>query len=138
MPDGCWADNLRTHLPKGVWDELRKKVYLKSGFRCEICGAAPKVLDAHEKWLFDEEKRIQKLERVMAVCKPCHAVIHINRTFLKGDEVAASKHFMRVNGCTYAEYRREMGRANEENQRLSRVGEWMLDVGWIDEFLNER
>lgn len=137
VPDGCWADNLRTHLPKGVWDILRRKVYAKSGGKCEICGASARYLDAHEKWSYDENNRIQKLEKVMAVCRPCHEVIHINRTFLKGDEVKASEHFMKVNGCNYAEYRRAMGEANERHRKLNEVGEWLLDVSWIDGFLND-
>ncbi|MBP5308297.1 MAG: HNH endonuclease [Clostridia bacterium] len=137
VPDGCWADNLRTHLPKGVWDILRRKVYEKSGYTCEICGAKPRYLDAHEKWSYDEKNRIQKLEKVMAVCRPCHEVIHINRTFLKGNEVRASEHFMKVNGCNYAGYRRAMAEANEKQKELNKVNEWLLDVGWIDGFLKD-
>ena len=65
----------------------------------------------------------------------CHAVIHIGRTSLKGDIRAAEEHFMRVNGCSYAEYRAALGEANRDHARRNKVPEWRLDITALAKFL---
>ena len=74
-------------------------------------------------------------EDVIAVCPLCHSVIHIGRTQLKGDEAAAAAHYMKVNGVSYAEYRKALGEANEAHARRNRVPEWSLDLSWLKRFL---
>lgn len=134
IPDGCWYSNLRSVLPPELWDAVRRDAYARADGKCAVCGAPSRRLEAHERWSYDEERGIQKLEDVIAVCPACHAVIHIGRTQLMGNERAAEEHFMKVNGCSYAEYRRELGKANEVHARLNRVSEWALDVGLLNRF----
>ena len=117
MPDSCWYSNLRSILSPAQWDIVRREAYSRAGGRCMICGAPAKRLEAHEQWSYDEQNHIQKLENVVAVCKSCHEVIHIGRTQLTGGEERASEHFMKVNGCTYAEYRKALGEANAAHRR---------------------
>lgn len=133
VPDGCWYSNLRSVLSKEQWDVVRKDAYARSGGKCMICGASGR-LEAHERWSYDEIRGIQKLEDVIAVCPLCHSVIHIGRTQLKGDERAASEHFMRVNDADYAAYRRALGEANRRHAELNRVSEWALDLSWLRRF----
>lgn len=135
VPDGCWYSNLRTLLPPGGWDVVRKKAYARAGGRCMICGAQTRRLEAHERWSYDEANAVQKLEDVVAVCHACHEVIHIGRTQLAGREREAADHFMKVNGCTYAEYRAALGRANEAHRRRNGVAEWKLDLSLLPKFL---
>ncbi len=135
VPDGCWYSNLRSILSPAQWDYIRKDAYARAGGKCMICGARTGRLEAHEKWEYDEENAVQKLVGVIAVCRSCHEVIHIGRTSLLGGEERAAEHFMKVNGCSYAEYRRALGRANEEHRRRNLVGEWKLDLGYLKKFL---
>lgn len=100
-----------------------------------ICKRRTDRLEAHERWSYDEQRGIQKLEDVIAVCRDCHAVIHIGRTQLMGNERAASEHFMKVNGVSYAEYRKALGEANEIQARRNGVPEWSLDLSWLKKFL---
>ena len=100
-----------------------------------ICGAPTARLEAHEQWSYDEENAVQKLENVIAVCHACHGVIHIGRTQLMGREKEASEHFMKVNNCTYAEYRRALGEANEAHRRRNKIPEWKLDISKLRDFL---
>lgn len=109
VPDGCWYSNLRSLLSPRQWDAVRKKAYARAGGRCMICGAPSKRLEAHEQWEYDEKNAVQRLKNIIAVCPACHAVIHIGRTQLKGDIRAAEEHFMKVNGCSYSEYRAALG-----------------------------
>ena len=134
VPDSCWYSNLRSELPKEVWDKIRRKSYARAGGRCMICGAPTARLEAHEQWEYDDLNGVQKLVNVIAVCKACHEVIHIGRTQLTGREKEASEHFMKVNEVSYAEYRKALGEANEKHRERSRK-EWKLDVSDLPKFI---
>lgn len=133
VPDSCWFGNLRSILSPEQWDVVRKEAYARSHGRCMICGAAGR-LEAHEQWSYDEVACVQKLENVVAVCRACHEVIHVGRTQLMGGEGRAAEHFMKVNGCNYAEYRKALGEANEAHRRRNKVAEWKLDLSYLKKF----
>ncbi len=134
VPDSCWYSNLRSQLPKEVWDRIRKKAYARAGGKCMLCGAPTARLEAHEQWEDDDAGGVQKLVNVIAVCRACHEVIHIGRAQLTGREKEACEHYLKVNGCTYAEYRNALGQANETHRERSRR-EWRLDVSELPKFL---
>ena len=135
VPDGCWYSNLRSILSKKQWDFLKQDVKLRANGVCMICGKKTDKLDAHERWSYDEKNAVQKLEDIVAVCKDCHSVIHIGYTQLKGDEERAEKHFMKVNGCSYAEYRQALGIANETHIRRNKISEWKLDLTYLKRYI---
>ena len=135
VPDGCWYSNLRSLLSHRQWDAVRKKAYARADGRCMICGAPSKRLEAHERWEYDEENAVQRLKDIIAVCPACHAAIHIGRTQLKGDVRAAEEHFMKVNGCTYAQMRAALGAANADHIRRNKIGEWKLDISRLAQFI---
>lgn len=134
VPDGCWYSNLRSIMPD-KWKIIRKNAVARAGGRCMICGAPSPRLEAHERWEYDEQHAVQRLKDVVAVCPACHAVIHYGRTSLKGDARAAEDHFMQVNGCSYAEMRAALGKANEDHRRRNRVPEWKLDISALINFM---
>lgn len=135
VPDSCWYSNLRSLLSPAQWDAVRRDAYRRAGGRCMICGAENARLEAHERWVYDEERQIQKLNDVVAVCRSCHEVIHIGRTSLLGGEERAAKHFMKVNGVNYAAYRKALGEANEAHRRRNNISEWKLDLTFLKRFL---
>ena len=137
VPDGCWYSNLRSILSKKQWDFLRADAKERSGGKCMICGKQTKYLDAHERWSYDEKSCVQKPEDIIAVCKDCHSVIHIGYTQLKGNEERAEKHFMKVNGCSYAEYRKALGLANEVHKRRNEISEWKLDLTYLKRYVKD-
>ena len=53
----------------------------------------------------------------------------------QGDARAAEDHFMQVNGCSYAEMRAALGKANEDHRRRNRVPEWKLDISALINFM---
>ncbi len=137
VPDGCWYSNLRSILSKKEWEFIRTYAIKKSSGKCSICGKKTKSLHAHERWSYDEKKGIQKLDDVIAVCPDCHSVIHIGRTQLLGNEERAEKHFMKVNNCSYSEYRKALGIANDIHKRRNLVSEWRLDLSFLKKLINE-
>ena len=136
VPDSCWYSNLRSILTPAQWDIVRKDAYARAKGHCMICGAPVSRLEAHEKWSYDEKNAVQKLETVVAVCKSCHEVIHIGRTQLLGNEERACVHFMKVNGCNYAEYRKALGEANDDHRLNNLVPEWKLDLSYLKKYID--
>ena len=134
VPDSCWYSNLRSILTPAQWDMVRKDAYARANGRCMICDAPSPRLEAHERWSYDEKNAVQKLEEVIAVCRSCHEVIHIGRTSLLGGEERACAHFMKVNGCSYSEYRKALGEANEVHRRRNKIPEWKLDLSFLKKF----
>lgn len=137
VPDGCWYSNLRHFLSKKDWDKIRQDAYKRAEGKCMICGRKTTRLEAHERWSYDTEKGMQKLEDVIAVCHDCHSVIHIGFTQLKGNEDRAIKHFLKVNSCTYFEYIQELKRANELNNARNKVGDWVQNIKWLTDRYGE-
>ncbi len=135
VPDGCWKSNLRYILSKEQWDFLKKDAKERANGQCVICGKKTKFLDAHERWSFDQEKCVQKLEDIIAVCKDCHSVIHIGFTSIKGDIERAENHFMKVNNCSYVEYRKALGEAVERHKQLNQVSEWGINLEFLNRYI---
>ncbi len=135
VPDSCWYSNLRSLLTPAQWNAVRREAYSRAGGHCMICGARTAAPEAHERWEYDEKNAVQKLSDVVAVCRACHEVIHIGRTQLMGGEERAAAHFMKVNGCTYAEYRKALGEANAAHRRRNGVAEWKLDLSYLSKFI---
>ena len=137
VPDGCWFVNLRSHYSKSDWDKLRLYAKAKANGKCMICGRKTDRLEGHEKWVYDEENALQRLEGIVSICKDCHNVIHIGRTSLYGDIERAEKHYMKVNNVTYAEYRQDLGKANEIHRRRNQISEWVTDISYAEDLLKK-
>ena len=135
IPDGCWKYNLRTILSKAQWDFLKAEAKKKANGKCAICGKETARLEAHERWSYNTNTSTQKLEDIVAVCKDCHAVIHINRTWIKGNIERAENHYMKINNCSYAEYRKNLGIANEKHKKLNEVSSWKLDLTCLKKYV---
>ena len=138
VPESCWYSNLRSLLSAAQWNLVRQEAYERADGRCMICGRKVTRLEAHERWSYDEESNTQILSDVVAVCNACHSTIHIGRSQLTGKGKEAKEWFMKVNGCTYAQMRSALGKANEDHQRRNRVPEWKLDLRYLQKFVGDR
>lgn len=135
VPDGCFHYNLRYVLPKRLWDFIRKNAYDEAGGRCMLCGEKTVKPHAHETWEYDGEKGIAKLTGVIAVCEKCHSAIHMNYTALKGDLISAENQYMKVNGVSYSEMKKDLGEANEKQKKLNEVSEWVMDISYLSRYV---
>lgn len=138
VPDGCWHSNLRYFLSPKEWEFIKQYTKQRFNNTCQICGKQTKFLDAHEVWSYDEKKGVQKLEDVICVCKDCHSAIHIDFTALKGNLVNAEDHYMKVNNCSYAEYKDDLNKAHARHKELNKVGEWKTDLKWLLRFTDDK
>jgi hypothetical protein len=99
IPSSSWFTNVRSAVSKSEWDNIRKQVYKKADYKCEICGkkGKPHPVECHEIFEFDDKKLIQKLTQLVALCPDCHMVKHIGLAEVQGKLELAIKHFIKVN-----------------------------------------
>ena len=130
IPEECWRGSLYHNLTPTDWDKVRKDAYARAGYRCCICGRKDR-LEAHEKWSYDDEKALQKLEDVLALCHNCHEVKHIGRAQLIGRGADAMEWFMKVNDCSQIDFHEALGQANAEYKERNKIEGWVTDVSWL-------
>lgn len=133
VPSSCWFTNVRSCVDGRDWERLHRMVTNRAGRRCEACGRGPdrearRWLEAHERWAYDDQTRIQALRRVICLCTDCHTVTHYGLATIKGKSDEAFKHLCKVTGLTPAEARYQIDAAFELWQERSRL-DWELDLG---------
>ena len=104
VPKTSWYNNLRSQLPN--WPAISAKIR-KVG-HCEICGCKTSDLDAHEVWKYDDATYTQTLDRIIAVCKPCHNTIHIGHANISGKAEEAIAQYIKVNKITPMEAEKDI------------------------------
>ena len=97
IPKSCQGNSLYHLWPKKHWDKLRKLVYKRANYSCEICGGGPKI-ECHEVWHFDIKKRVQKLVMLVCLCHDCHSAKHFGHAYLTGKSKVAVQHICKING----------------------------------------
>ncbi len=132
VPSSTWYRNLRTAVPRGTWDVIRRSIYRAHDYRCGICGAKTR-LNCHEVWAYDDESQVQRLSGFVALCDWCHHVKHLvhaagltSEGKINYERVIA--HLMRVNGCDRETFEEHRERALEAYRRRS-AEEWRVDFG---------
>lgn len=132
VPETCWVSNVRSNISNDAWDRIRKTIAKNAGHRCEICGGVgPKhPVECHEIWHYDDKKRVQTLQGLIALCPPCHEVKHIGLAGLNSRGKLALEHLAKVNGWSLFEanhYVKEQFEVWEERSRHK----WDLDMAWL-------
>ena len=136
VPSTSWGDNLRSRVPREDWDRIRKQTYRQAGYICEICGdKGPEwPVEAHEVWGYNDQTRVQKLVRTIALCPACHEVKHFGRTQrLEGPDAVQRMmgHLCRVNRWSPSQARDHVKEAFQVWQQRSQET-WSLDLSWLD------
>lgn len=126
VPESCWFNNARTCIDSSDWDRLRNFIYARAGYMCECC-QSKQNLEAHERWHFNEELRIQKLMRIIALCKQCHEVTHIGLAKVRGRFDIALHHLMKVTKMTLEQANCHIDKAFAVWE-LRNQHEWSLDL----------
>jgi hypothetical protein len=138
VPSTSWFANLRNNAKAGVWDVIRRKAYADSHYRCSVCGASERLY-CHEQWLYDDDKRVQKLGGFVALCRYCHMVKHIGFAGIFFEDYnGLIRHFCSVNGCCYEDF--QLARAVAFDVWEVRSGfSWRQDLGeYADKMVDGR
>jgi hypothetical protein len=97
------------------WRRIKRSIFEKEGRFCWICGAKDRRLEAHELWVYDDAKHVQKLAAIHHLCYLCHKIKHIGfwchteegarrleRERLCNEDLI--KHFCATNLCTSQDF----------------------------------
>jgi hypothetical protein len=129
VPSTCWYTNVRSHVPRAVWDRLRRRVAAETGHRCEICGGRGRrwPVECHEVWHYDDATKVQRLERLVALCPACHQVKHAGFASKQGRLGAVIRHLAAVNGWSAEDAELYLESAFE-TWATRRRHTWTLDI----------
>ncbi len=136
IPSTCHYSNVRTTLKTKLWDKIRFIVYEKAGNKCEICGETGLEqgyrhrVECHEIWKYDDERKVQKLVGLIALCPTCHQAKHIGRSFAIGKDEAAISKLMKVNNWSQLKTFEVIGEAFEINKERSKHN-WKMDISLL-------
>jgi hypothetical protein len=132
VPRTSWNSNLRSILSVSKWDEIRRAAYVKAQYRCEICnGVGSKhPVECHEIWQYDDDKHIQKLIGVQALCPLCHQAKHIGFAEVQGRLKQTSEHIMKVNQWSKSQFKEHHREASKVWHKRSQHS-WVVDISWI-------
>jgi len=132
VPEGSFYNNLRSKVSKARWDKIRTNSYKKANYKCDICGGKGNKwpVECHEIWEYNDEKLIQTLVGVTALCPSCHEVKHIGLANVRGRLDIASNHLMKINNWDYEETTAYIESAFDKWRERSKH-EWNVDVGWL-------
>lgn len=135
VPESCWYSNVRSQVSQREWDKLRKATYQAANYCCEICGGkgTKHPVECHEVWHYDDEQRIQKLARMIALCPACHEVKHMGLANVRGRSEMACEHLAKVNGWSIQQTNDYVRQCFQVWQERSQH-EWTLDISYLEEF----
>jgi hypothetical protein len=137
VPSSCWFTNVRSCVDQRDWERLRRMVTRRAGNVCETCAraedrAAKRWLEVHERWVYDETRRIQSLRRLICLCTDCHRTTHFGLAQVRGYADEAFAHLMAVTGWSPQQADLHISEAFDLWARRSRVT-WALDLGMLTE-----
>ena len=127
IPSSCWFTNVRSCVHSSDWDRLRKKIYARANDRCECCGSSNSGLEAHERWKYDGLRKVQKLMRLVALCRDCHRSTHMGLASVQGKEKEAKEHLQRMRMFSVEEVDNHIDEAFELFEDRSE-SKWELDL----------
>jgi len=144
VPKTSWYSNVRSEVSDREWDAIRKAVYRRADYKCEVCGDTgdEHPVECHEVWHYDDENHTQRLKRMIALCPDCHQVKHIGYASTQGKGHEAAEHLAKVNDWTLFEAMEYIQDSLEQWRERSQH-EWTLDTSILnceeyERFLEER
>jgi meiotically up-regulated gene 157 (Mug157) protein len=138
VPSTSWYSNVRSNVSRKEWDIIRNKCYKLAFNKCEICegvGHKHKV-ECHEIWNYDDDKKIQKLTGLIALCPKCHKVKHIGLSIIKNEYSIAVKQIMKVNKISENDAVKYIDSCFEIWKKRSEH-DWKLDITYLDVYLKD-
>ena len=133
VPKTCFYKNLRLNLKKSDWNKLKKEIYIKAEYVCEICQGVGKrhPVECHEIWDYNESTGIQTLKGLIALCSACHEVKHFGYATVRNRGDIVLRHFMKINKLNRQVAIDYVNEQFEIWQRRSCM-KWKQDLSWLD------
>jgi hypothetical protein len=135
VPASFWWSNVRSNVTDKQWDNIRKRVYIKANYTCEICGekGTNHPVECHEVWIYDDTNLLQRLGHFQALCPLCHEVKHIGLAGIRGNEDRAFNRFKTINQLD-DNVARQIISAVFKQWRIRSGKQWKLDIEHLKEY----
>lgn len=132
VPEPTWGSNLNKFLIKDDWKNIREVVYEKSNYKCEVCEGIGKkhVVEAHERWEYDDINHIQILKKISCLCPDCHRASHYGFASVIGLDKQANAKLRWINKWTLKELNEHIGNSFRKWRERNEY-EWIVDVTWL-------
>lgn len=113
VPRSCWFTQARSCVSRRDWERLRRMVTNRAGHCCEVCHrgedrGSRRWLEVHERWAFDDERRVQTLRRLICLCTDCHTTTHYGLAGLNDKGEQAFQHLCAITGMSEDEAMRHV------------------------------
>jgi Domain of unknown function (DUF5710) len=133
VPETCWYTNVRSEVSEETWNFLRKQTYRNANYQCKICGGKGNThpVECHEIWDYNDRKKIQTLNGLIALCPSCHKCKHIGYATMTGNGDIAAKHLAHVNSWSQKQADNYIERCFDIWRERS-FFEWTLDISYLD------
>ncbi|CAM9139175.1 HNH endonuclease [Mycoplasma marinum] len=109
LPIKSHFKNPRMWMGKENWDKVRKEVYKRAKYLCELCGGKgyKHPVEAHEMWIFNLKTLEQVLLRFVALCPSCHRIQHMGLAAIHTHEgklnpIRLASHFNRLRNTQFS------------------------------------
>ena len=134
MPRTTFEQNVRSLVKRSEWNRIRKAVYKRAGYVCEICGGVGKrhPVEAHEVWEYDWSSMEQRLVGLQALCPACHRVKHLGFSFAKGFKWPAIQQLCNVNQWTKKEALEYIDKVFQDWELRSAYN-WTVNIEYLKE-----
>lgn len=136
IPSSSWYRNVRSAVSHRDWYRISKMTRRRAGWKCEGCGWPPPredrdMLEAHERFAYDESTGVQRLVRLICLCSACHGVTHFGLAVLDGDGEVMMGHLQLITGMDRRQARAHLDEAMALCASRSRIA-WQLDLSLIE------
>ena len=121
--------SLRRLLNDSDFSRLRNLLVKRVAYRCEVCGeecisSERKYLEVCEMFSFNFSTQAQRLERLVALCKPCYSTTRLL------DKGVALEHLMDINGLDREDAKQHIYEAFDNWKGRSEI-KWNVDLSII-------
>lgn len=127
IPAGSRRASLANLMPRGQWDRLRRSVYHKAHYRCQICGREGRLY-CHEIWQCNEKTSYQFLRGFEALCENCHNVRHLFFIWDSQHRARLFRHFRTINRLTKEQGMQHLADAYRQQQEFNKR-KWIVNYG---------
>lgn len=154
------GQNLWSVFDRASWNHIRTTAYDRAGHRCQICGkqggklfehlatdeerVRGGLVDAHEVWDWEivdpaNGLGVQRLKRLLVVCKDCHFMFHEGYLRYRASEVGIEPQAVSyinnlramINRISVEELQEQLARDNAKWNEGKQVRTWILDLSHL-------
>jgi len=131
IPKSSYFKNVRKLFNECDWNLIRNHIYERTGHKCECCGIKRfKYLEAHERWIYNYNTQTQKLIRIIALCRMCHASTHYGHSKKTKEIEKINEHIKKVRKINNEELNKHIKEAYQIWEERNKI-KWNIDTSII-------